>query len=171
MTVRPSRQVLASEAQQESAINVARGQADALRAAFAAEAERMLSLAHAKADATRAVAEALKAEHADESLRFALAADYVTSTARTRATRADGSTRRRSTRRGQAAADGAWLRATMRGADTPRAESRVQVAAFAKLAKSSNTLVVPADVASVPSVLALAMAAAGAVRGNGKAAD
>lgn len=72
-----SAQVLASEAQRDAAVNIATGDADALRSAFAAEAERTLALARAKAEATEAVAAALEAKHGDASLRFALAADYV----------------------------------------------------------------------------------------------
>lgn len=100
--------VLASEAQRDSAINIASGDADAARSAFAAEAERQLEMARAKAAATRAVAEALEHPHSDESMRYALASEYI--------------------------------------------------AAFGQLGGSSSTLVIPADAASVPSVIAQAMA-------------
>ena len=56
---------------------MAQGDAGALREATAAEAERLLSLASAKADATEAVARALDHDHGDSAARFALASEYV----------------------------------------------------------------------------------------------
>ena len=50
--------VLASEAQAAAAVNIAQGDAGAVREAAAAEAEQMLAMAKAKAAATEAVAEA-----------------------------------------------------------------------------------------------------------------
>ena len=95
--------VLVSEAQRDSAMNLADGDAGATRAA-----------AQARADATLAVAAAFQAEGGDQAARYALASEYI--------------------------------------------------AAFGKLGGRSSTLVVPADAASVPSVLTQAMAAMDGMR-------
>ena len=66
-----------SEAARESAVNHAYGDADAVRAAATAEAEKMITLARAKAQSVSEVAEALQRGYGEEAARLALASEYV----------------------------------------------------------------------------------------------
>jgi len=69
--------VLESEAHRDAAINEAVGAADAVRAAAAAEADRILTLARAQAGATELVANALCKEGGELAARVAMASEWI----------------------------------------------------------------------------------------------